>query len=84
MVAGVVKTPYISIALVVSDILNSEFYKKIANLAEKNKGVEVRISKNNMGKYKAVLVWDRKTVRHRSGSNGTTTEKTTIEWSSAK
>ncbi|WP_166082683.1 hypothetical protein [Erysipelothrix anatis] len=80
--------PVISVALAVVDVLDAHFYSQIANLSTNGNPVEIRLSRSSQGSSRTVLGWNGRTVRSRNGSSGnahvTTTESTTIHWSSSK
>lgn len=76
------------LGVTIASILDENFYYKISQRSTKEKPVMISVSKSNVGRVRSVSDWNGKTVRSRNGTSVTpqvtTTEKTTIYWSSAR
>lgn len=76
------------LAVTIADIFNDNFYYQISQRSTKGKPVMISVSKSNIGKVRSVADWNGKSVRSRNGTSVnphiTTTEKTTIYWSSGR
>lgn len=67
----------------VGSLLDFSYYNQIKQLTVANKKVEIRVGRNNYGRFRAVFEWDGKKVRVRRGT-GMTTETTKYNFSKAK
>ncbi|TFZ39181.1 hypothetical protein E4100_08935 [Soehngenia longivitae] len=76
------------LGITIASILDDNFYYQIAQRSTNEKPVMISISKSNVGKVRYVSDWNGKSIRSRNGtsvnSQITTTEETTIYWSSAR
>lgn len=76
------------IALTIADIIDKDFYYNISQRSTNNKPVMISVFSSNIGSGRTVKDWNGRTVRSRNGKSSsphlTTTEKTTIYWSSGR